>query len=126
MRRAGRDKRLHRFAYRPQAVVGIERQLYGAHDCGEIATNGRTVIVQHSAFVLEGFDGKAAREIPDSSVFGHDAQRQLLTDAIDDEGWIGFLDGLGLAIGFFDLIVAAIKVGRFLRPHTPDDLAGLA
>jgi hypothetical protein len=55
---------------------------------------------------------------------GDDAQGELLAGATNHKGRVGFLDGFGLATGFFELVVAPVEVGELLSKEALGDFAG--
>src|SRR5579859_3691865 len=121
---AGIDIGLHKGAGGTH-VSRCHHQLNGTGDSGGVASNGGAVIIQDSIFMLEVLSG-AARVVPDSSVLGNDAQSEFFAAATDHKGRIGLLNGLRFAASPLQLIIFPGEIRGSLRPHKPDDLAGLA
>jgi len=96
--------------------------------------DGRGVPAQPGAVPVEvlcvlavdlGGAGDGGGPVPPVGVFGDDLHCEVPASASYHDGWVGLLEGFGVADGLTDGVVSSLVGGFVLGPHEPDDVEGL-
>ena len=106
-------------------IADEEVHVEGEGDFGGVASGLFAAFMEDFEFasIVCGCAGDVP--VPVVGYSGYHWQGELFAGAADEDGWVGFLEGLGLEGGVAELVVASIEVGAVFGPEEAGDADGL-